>query len=153
MGKQIVKASLELDIKGWDVKATEVAKKESDIKLSDGQGNHLVEGKYKLTDITVAEFEDPRDSTRTFKTLVGQANSQTIWLSQFVKRGIDPDSGKLFTQSTGGWAEGLQKANAEGKAAKYVLEHPEFEIISSTRRDVKDPFTTEVKSKWCYVTK
>lgn len=153
MGKQIVKASLDLEIKGWEVRETSVAKKESDIKLSDGQGNHLVEGKYKLTDITVAEYVDPKDSTRTFKTLVGQANGQTIFISQFVKRGIDPSSGNLFTQSTGGWAEKLQAANNEGKAAKFVLEHPEFEIISSTRRDVKDPYTTEVKSKWCYVTK
>lgn len=153
MGKQIVKASLDLEIKGWEVTTTKVANKESDVKLSDGQGNHLIEGKYKLTDITVAEFQDEKDSDRTFKTLVGQANGQTIWLSQFVKRGIDPGSGKLFPQSTGGWAEELQKANNDGKAAKYVLEHPEFEIVSSIRRDVKDPFSGEVKSKWCYVTK
>lgn len=153
MGKQIVKASLDLEIKGWEVKETAMAKKDDDIKLSDGQGNHLVEGKYKLTDVTVAEFEDEKDPDRKFKTLVAQANGQTIWLSQFVKRGIDPDSGKLFPQSTGGWSEGLQNANNEGKAAKYVLEHPEFEIVSSTRRDVKDPFSGETKSKWCYVTK
>lgn len=153
MGKQILKPSLDLEIKGWEVKESSLAKKESDVKLSDGQGNHLVEGKYKLTDITVAEYEDPKDPSRTFKTLVGQANGQTIFVSQFVKRGIDPDSGKLFVQSTGGWAEGLQRSNNEGHAAKYVLEHPEFEIIKAERKDVKDPFTNEIKSKWCYVTK
>lgn len=153
MGKQVVKPSLDLEIKGWEVKETSVAKKETDVRLSDGQGNHLVEGKYVLTDITVAEYEDPKDPSRTFKTLVGQANGQTIFVSQFVKRAIDPQSGGMFMQATGPWAEGLQAANNEGHAAKYVLEHTNFEIVSSTRKDVKDPYTNEIKSKWCYVTK
>lgn len=153
MAKTLAKAALDLEIKGWDVKETEIAKKETDIKLSDGQGNHLTEGVYKLSNITVAKFEDEKDPSRSFGTLVGQANNQTIWISQFVKKGIDSKSGKMFNLCTGTWAEGLQAANLEGKAAKYVLEHPEFEILKGERKEVKDPFTNEVKSKWCYVTK
>ena len=151
MAKGVVKATLDLEIQGWDVEKTDVTKKEDSIKLSDGQGNLLTEGKYKLTDITTAEFVNK--DNKTFKTIVGIANNKTIWLSQFTKRGIDPNSGKLFNTCKGKWAEELQAANAEGKAAKYILEHPEFEIVKRERRDVKDPFSGEIKSKWCYETK
>lgn len=152
MAKCLAKVELELDIiEGWDLTEKIVAKKDDEIKLSDGQGNHLAEGVYELKNITVAEFVNKED--KTFKTLVAQANGQTIWLSQFTKRGIDPATGKMFQQATGPWAEGLQAANNEGKAVRYILEHPKFEIVSSTRKDVKDPFTGEVKSKWCYETK
>lgn len=144
-------SELALEIKGWDIQSTNVAKKEDSLKLSDGQGNHLTEGVYELSDITVAEFINKEN--KTFKTLVAMANDQTIWLSQFCKRAIDPETGRLFPQATGPWAEGLQAANSEGKAAKYILEHPKFEIASSVRRDIKDPYTNEVKSKWVYVTK
>lgn len=150
MAKELVKASLDLEIKGWALNTTSKTTREDNIKLSDGQGNHLTEGKYKLTDITTAEFEN-KDGK--FKTIVGIANDQTIWLSQFTKKGIDPSSGKMFNLCTGPWAEGLQEANLDGKAAKYILEHIEFEILKCERKDVKDPFTNEVKSKWCYTTK
>lgn len=151
MAKTLAKASLDLEIQGWEVSTTNKTTKEEDVKLSDGQGSHLVEGKYKLEDITTAEFENSDE--KKFKTIVGIANGQTIWLSQFTKKGIDPSNGKMFNLCSGPWAEGLQQANAEGKAAKFILEHTEFEIVKGERKDVKDPFTGETKSKWCYVTK
>lgn len=151
MAKTLTKASLDLEIKGWELNTTSETTKEDDIKLSDGQGNHLTEGVYRLEDITTAEFEN--SDGKKFKTIVGLANNQTIWLSQFTKKGIDPNNGKMYNLCKGPWAEGLQAANANGKAAKYILEHPEFEILKGERRDVKDPFSGETKSKWCYETK
>ena len=151
MGKELVNANLDLEIKGWSVENTSKTTEDDNIKLSDGQGNHLTEGKYKLEDITTAEFENSEG--KKFKTIVGLANGQTIWLSQFTKKGIDSKTGKLFNLCKGGWAEGLIAANLEGMAAKYILEHPEFEISKSDKKEVKDPFTGEVKSKWCYETK
>lgn len=153
MAKNLAKVDLNIELQGWDLTEKTVANKNDNVKLSDGQGNHLTEGKYKLENVTKVEFADQKDSKRTFTTLVAQHEGQTIWISQFVKRAIDPKSGAMFMQATGPWAENLQKANGEGKAAKYILENPNFEIVSSTRKEVKDPYTNEVKSKWCYVTK